>query len=52
MEFVAEQGVGQPIVSDDGEAAQVVVQVAATDGEDITASVTDMRGCSTTRPTG
>ncbi len=43
VEFVAVQGVGQPIVSDDGEAAQVVVQVAATDGEDITASVTEMR---------
>ena len=43
VEFVADQGVGQPIVSDDGEAAQVVVQIAATDGEDITASVTEMR---------
>jgi len=43
VEFVAEQGVGQPFASDDGEAAQVVVQIAATDGDDITASVTEMR---------
>ncbi|QZY29022.1 MMPL family transporter [Nocardioides coralli] len=43
VRFVAEQGVGAPIPSEDGEAAQVVVQVAATDGEDITASVEEMR---------
>ncbi|WP_432478103.1 MMPL family transporter [Nocardioides sp. GXQ0305] len=43
VEFVAEDGVGPPILSEDGEAAQVVVQVAASDGDDVTATVDDLR---------
>ena len=43
VEFVDDDGVGQPILSEDGEAAQVVVQVAASDGEDISTSVDGLR---------
>lgn len=40
---VAEGGVGDPIPSADGTAAQVVVQAAATDGEEVTKVVDDLR---------
>ena len=43
VDNVATGGVGQPIPSEDGEAAQVVVQVATTDGEEIVTAVEDMR---------
>ena len=43
VELVAEDGVGQPILSEDGEAAQVVVQVAASDGDEVTATVDNLR---------
>ncbi|QBR93050.1 MMPL family transporter [Nocardioides euryhalodurans] len=43
VDKIAEGGVGQPIPSEDGEAAQVVVQVATTDGEELITAVEGVR---------
>ncbi len=52
VDLVGEGGVGQPIPSEDGEAAQVVVQVAGTDGEEVTAAVEDIRDVVADPPDG
>ena len=52
VENVVEGGVSAPIVSDDGEAAQLVVQAAGTDGEQVTAAVEDMRDVVADPPAG
>jgi RND superfamily putative drug exporter len=52
VEGVPTDGVGPPIPSEDGEAAQVVVQVEATDGEEITAAVEEMRDVLADPPEG
>ena len=52
VDNVASGGVGQPIPSEDGEAAQVVVQVATTDGEEIVTAVEDMRAVLDDPPDG
>jgi RND superfamily putative drug exporter len=52
VEFVAEDGVGRPILSEDGEAAQVVVQIAASDGDDVTLAVDDLRAVLEDPPDG
>lgn len=52
VDNVAPDGVGPPILSEDGEAAQVVVQVATTDGEEIIAAVEDLRQVVEDPPSG
>ena len=52
VDSVAAGGVGPPIPSQDGEAAQVVVQVATTDGDELIAAVDDMREVLADPPAG
>ncbi len=52
VELVGEGAVGQPILSEDGEAAQVVVQVAGSDGEQVTAAIEDLRDVVADPPEG
>ncbi len=52
VEFVDAAGIEPPVVSDDGEAAQVVVPVVATDGEEIQAAIADMREVLADPPAG
>ena len=43
VDGVLPEGVGRPLVSEDGEAAQLVAQVGVTDGEEIRQAVLDIR---------
>ncbi|MDP3894067.1 MMPL family transporter, partial [Nocardioides sp.] len=52
IELVPEGGVAGPIPSADGEAAQLVVQAAASDGDEVTAAVEEMRALLSDPPDG
>ena len=52
VDGVADGGVGEPVPSADGEAAQLVVQVAETDGEEIQAAVERIRDVVADPPAG
>lgn len=52
VEYVDSARVGQPVFSEDGTAAQVVVPIAASDGEQIQSAVTDLRDILADPPDG
>ena len=52
VEYVDEAGVGQPIYSEDGTAAQVVAPITASDGDQIVEAVNDMRDILADPPAG
>lgn len=52
VDNVGRDGVRRPILSDDGEAAQVVVSVATTDGDEIVTAVADIREVVADPPVG
>ncbi|MGZ8744167.1 MAG: MMPL family transporter [Nocardioides sp.] len=52
VEYVDAAGVGQPIYSEDGTAAQVVAPITASDGDQIVEAVNEMRDILADPPTG
>ncbi len=52
VEFVDPSGIDPPVVSEDGEAAQVVVPLVADDGEQIQGAVADIRDVLSDPPAG
>ena len=52
VEYVDTEAVGAPVYSEDGTAAQVVVPIAASDGEQIEAAVNDLRDIVADPPSG